>query len=1438
MILFNTTVYKMNCENSLIFLIFALPELKSVVPFYLICLNNMLKYKQIYCHSLVLRIAVVWFLWLMAPDSLGYNRGRYFRMVPSADGLSQASVLSMVQDSIGFLWVGTKEGLNRFDGYEFINYKYDPKSENSLSNNEISCLEVEGGRYLWVGTRSGGVNRLELSTGNITRYDNLTNDGLVRVIFLDSKDNLWVGTTEGLFLFGKDESGERTHIINQSRNAVYRHETNEPFIPGRLSVSIASILELEPGKLMVGAEHGLYEYNIEHNDFKSVSPLTLDVTIFTDIIRDKQGDIWAGSYDGLFRLRKNHRLSEYDLIIYNTQQPMEWRLPVDWVEQLVEDNQGNIWVGTHGGGLTQINNGRVESVFTYASQELGDLPDNQINSLVIDRSGILWIGTESKGLVYLDLLAKQFNTVFPATPYRKGLSDNLVTAVTGNEQTLWVGTSAAGIDVFRIDGQRLEFERNIPRVILTTELWKSEIISLLCDDDEQLWIGSASNRLVSYSENAGFDSYVVNGFVLSLFEDKRGNVWFGTWGQGLGFINKKTRSVVQYSQTLDSDQGLSSDKVLSILIDSNDYLWVGTKGGGLSVARLNHILNRTGRFYNLKHVPGQVNSLSYNDVYSILEGKDGSIWFATGSGLNKLKIPDGLPLEQALDQNQVFFEHLTEKEGLTGGLVYSLQEDDKGNLWLGTNKGITRFAPSENRMVTYGPNDGLPSAKFHSNGSFKQKNGGLMVFGGVDGITFFYPDSILPNPNPASVRLTALRLHNRLVVPGEKINGRKVLTKNISHTDNLALAFSDNEITFEFSALHFSSPDKNRYKYRLLGFNNQWQETGSQNRRATYTNLRPGEYVFEVTATNNDGEPSDQVARLNLKILPPWWLKPWAYAIYLTFFLFMLWIFRRYSLIGVKKKNRLIIESMEHKKETEIAEAKMRFFTNVSHEIRTPLTLIHAPLQQLLHRQHDQQTHEALLMIHRNVKRLLNQVNQLLELRRMEKGHFDFNVTSFSLDLLLQEVLPSFETLRKQKDLTIEVVKSGSCFVKADRNLMATVVYNLISNSLKFTPEKGRLSLEIIGMEPSFEDIGVTDQRIVLKVCDTGPGIPESELQNVFNRFYQLRNQNNEHLAGSGIGLSIVKEFVERNNGTIKVYNQPLKGCCFEINLPAGIEVSEVPVTEELVISSGEVTPEIECVEPDEKKQKQSKIFIVEDDVELAAYLKSFFATDYDTYYVHDGAKAWEIVAELNPDVMICDVMLPGLNGMELCRRMKRNEDTSHIPVIMLTAKTEEESMVEGLTSGADSYLVKPFNVNVLSAQVVSLLKSREIFRSRFSQQFVLEPTEEAITPMDEKFLTKLIETIETNLADPSFDVPQLIEAMHMSHSIILKKVKSLTGLSLVEFIRSMRIKKAAQIFKQDKLSVSEVGFMVGFSDPKYFSKCFAREIGMKPTDYIKEIHS
>lgn len=1363
--------------------------------------------------------------------------GLNFRSVSTGSSLSQSSVLCMVQDSTGFLWVGTKDGLNRFDGYEYVSFKYDVEDESSLSNNEISCLVLQDSTYLWIGTRSGGINRLELATNKITRYRGLTYDDLIRDLYIDKEGHLWAGTSEGLLLYESGPENEPGQFKNISRNVIYRQHTNEPFNPIRKNVSVVSIFQHEPGKLILGAEEGLFEFDLaEASSFRSVSPITVDKTVFTKIYRDRKGQLWASSYDGLFRLAKRLNVNAYDVVTYGTRATGDLRLPVDWVEDFVEDWFGDLWLATRGGGLLRISDNKVQDVYSYMRGGTNSIPDNIINSLFIDRTGVLWIGTESHELVYLDLFAKQFSVLLPGQ--QNGLSDNLVTAITGNDHVLVVGTAAAGIDVFHQEKGRLSLLKNVPRVMLSDTSWKSEISALLLDEDSLLWIGSATNSLAVLDPDGNFESYVVDGFIFSLFEDHRDNIWFGTWGQGIGYINKYTRQLERYNETPEHMLGLGSDKVLSVFEDSRGLLWVGTKGGGLSVAPTEDIIQRKGSFKVFRHnpdAPKDSEGLAYNDVYDIREDAEGNIWLATGRGLNKVELSKDIAVKDVLS-GEIRFQHISEKDGLPGGLVYTIRFDESGYLWLGTNKGLCRYHPTEGSLVSYGINDGLPSDKFNLNSAFVSENNQYMFFGGVDGLTIFHPSQIENNPFEARVAITDFKLHNRSVRAFQQRGGRRILDRNISHQDQINLAYSDNEISFEFSALHYSSPDKIRYAYRLLGFNDEWQETGSFNRRITYTNLRFGTYTLQLRATNNDGVWASELRELVIVIDPPWYLSPWAYALYFLIFLLLLIIFRKYSVIAVKKKNQLIIESLEHKKETEIAEAKMRFFTNVSHEIRTPLTLIHAPLQELINREDlDQQTHKVLSMILRNVRRLLNQVNQLLELRKMDKGELAVHYSVFSLETLVQELLLDFEPITRQNQVGVVLKAPIDSMIASDKRLLATVVHNLLSNSVKFSPVGHQVTVHIERKSENGKD------EYVLRICDQGPGIPEGEEEKVFHRFYQLPNSGFEHLAGSGIGLSIVKDFVEKLQGKVCVYNQEEGGCCFEVVLPEGdLKIDPVydhRTEEEFGQEKLTMHEDTQDSGTEEGSERKPLIAIVEDDADLAEYLQTVLQRRYRTVLFHNGKKAFDELPALMPDLLICDVMLPGMNGIDLTHRLKSNNEISPIPVIILTARTGDEHMVEGLSQGADVYLTKPFNISILEAQVSSMLKSRQTFRARFSKQMVLEPTEEAITPMDERFLTKLMEVTEQKLSDTSFDVSYLIDEMHMSHSIILKKVKALTGLSLVEFIRTMRIKKAAQIFKQDKLSVSEVGFMVGFSDPKYFSKCFTKEMGVKPTEFIRQHH-
>lgn len=1400
------------------------------------------------CKKLFISFLLLSFIALTAAEGRSYwNSELFFRDIPVDQGLSQSSVYCMLQDDKGFIWIGTKDGLNRYDGYEFLSYKYTQSNPGSLSNNEIICLENDQNKYLWIGTRSGGINRLEFATGDITRFNNLTYDDLVQDLETDSLNNLWAGTSEGLLLFSADETGERNMIRNVSETARYFNSEGKIFEPGRKNISITVIKEIRKGILFVGCEEGLFRYDVEKNEFTSISDQTLEITVFTSIVIDKEGAVWAGSYEGLFKIPAAAiKEQEAGLAHFHSGAlSADRRLEVDWVEDLAFDHLGNLWVGSRGGGLFKISKDRVSAQYKYVQGNNASLPDDLINSLMIDRTGILWIGTESKGLTYLDLYSRGFNVIRPGHTSDKGLSDNLVTALAGKDERLWVGTAAAGVDVFSIQNQGVTKRNNISRVYIDNGQFIREVMSLLIDSEDELWIGSASNRVSLYNQAGEFRSYMVNGFVFSLFEDSDFRIWFGTWGRGLGFIDKKTDRVEDYYGTAANSLGLSSDKVLCIFEDSRGLLWIGTKGGGVNVCSKEKVVARTGEFVAFKNITGNELSLSYNDVYDIWEDQNGEMWLATGSGLNKVLYDESSGLTSSAENGQLTFRSYSEDDGLAGGLVLFIEEDDNGCLWLGTNKGISRFNVQKEVFTNYGVNNGLPSGEFHVNASYKDPNTGVMYFGGVDGVAVFHPDSMRSNPFPPKPQITGLRLHNNPVFPGEKVKGKDILDKNIPYTDHLTLSHSNNEVTFEFSALHFSNPGDIKYAFRLKGFNEAWQETDSENRRSTYTNLHEGDYVFEVKATDSAGEWFPETASILVTIKPPLWRTGWAYLVYFALAVFLLFAFRKYSLIGAKQKNNLIIESIQHRKDKELTEAKMRFFTNISHEIRTPLTLIHAPLQEILNRNDlSNEVYGTLSIMHRNVKRLLNMVNQLLEFRKIDTGHSEVKPVSFNLLTLCQDTLAAFNSLADQKDIEVSVDAAEETWITSDEKMISTALYNLLSNAMKFTPSGGKVSLQLENCNNG--DLPPVERKVVVRVCDTGPGIPDHLLNKVFERFSQVKTGEHSHLGGSGIGLSIVKEFVALNEGEVRAYNRETGGCCFEMILPESTGSAEIPESEELVSTKTDERSDYEFVvetvsETDftanEGDAEKPGMCIVEDDHELANWLAGVFEKEFRVDVYYDGKEAFPGILSKMPDIIICDVMLPGMLGTELTESLKKRFETSHVPVILLTAKTGDENMLEGLKTGADSYITKPFNVNILKAQVGSLIKSRMAFKQNFAGKLSLEPSEELITPADEKFLTKLMEVTENKMGDPSFDVSVLVDEMHMSHSIILKKVKSMTGLSLVEFIRSMRIKRAAQIFRQDKLSVSEVSFMVGFSDPKYFSKCFSRQIGKKPTEYIKDHH-
>lgn len=1376
-----------------------------------------------------------------------------FEVISTAQGLSQSSVFSLAQDKKGFIWMGTRDGLNRYDGYDFLSFRNNPQDTNSLSNNEITKVFVNKQGNLWIGTRGGGLNYYDQAVNKFTRYANLNYDNFVRDIFEADDSTLWVGSSEGLLKFASAK-GNRFRYTNVSATALFKFKS-QSITKTKLNQSVISVNKLTNNKLLIGSQYGLFIYEIARNQFHKVNLGESDTTIVNCSMVNSDGSVWVGTFNGLVKLLpKKSDEYDFDLEFYNTRQKGSHHLFGNRIETMTRDCFGNIWMGIHGGGLIQFEiNGKI-STFVNDESDNQSLPDNIVNSLMMDNSGVLWIGTESQGCCKLDLYRKKFIHIRNISNKISSLNSNSVTAIAGSGNgVIWVGTAVKGVDklTYANDGSyKIDHFEKIPIILGQTS---SEVFSMYEDREGVLWIGTGSNSITRYKQGEGFRSFPINGYVFSIHQDQTGSLWIGTWGEGLGLLNRNTGSVMRLTNVPENPQSLSSDKVLAIFDDKWGNLWVGTKAGGVNVIPLSKVKQGKNEFLSFKHSHALPKGVVHNDIYCIMQDSRDNIWLGTGGGLCRVVWADA---QHSLKNIQ--FESYVEKDGLPNEMIHGIVEDKQGNLWLSTNNGLSMFNPKSKEFVNYNVNDGLQANEFRSNSYWVDKQGN-MFFGGVNGLTTFNPSNLKSNPCSANVLITRFRVANHEIKPGTEINGRRILEYDITQTKDIKLTYRDKEFTFDFAAMHYANPQRIRYAYRLVGFNDSWQIIENGNRSVTYTNLDDGKYVFQLKATNNDGKWNEKPLEVNITIQPPIWRRPWFYLIYVVIIAFLLYVFQKYSLIAVKEKNRIALERLEHKKQLELSQAKMRFFTNVSHEIRTPLTLISDPLNQVISNgEVDENSRKSLSLISNNVNRLLNMVNQLLQLRNIDLGSVKLKISEVPFVPFIKEILGHFEQQSSLKQITFTFTNElDDRPLFFDREMISTVFYNLLSNAFKFTPEKGSITVKVFkpnkpagklfvsGIKDWFTTHNNDIEWVVVEISDTGRGIPHKELKNIFHRFYQVTDPESPQFAGSGIGLSLVEEYVSLHKGQVKVSSKAGKGSRFTVLLRAGSQhfkqgqfVLEDENEENLKPSRKETLIEGSALESDKLLAKDSKdftILLIEDDRDLAGYIETYFAKKYRIKVAYDGASGLKLAESAIPDIIISDVMMPEMDGLQLCKLLKTNIETSHIPIILLTARAAEENVMEGYEQGADIYMPKPFNIEILAKQVKMLLESRIKLRQKFSQQLVFEPTDVTITSTDERFLKQLMEVTDTHLTDSEFDVTKLVDSMNMSHAVILRKVKALTEMSLVDFIKEQRLKKAALILQKGKISIAEVGYMVGFSDPKYFSKCFIKKFGKTPSEYCNE---
>lgn len=947
--------------------------------------------------------------------------------------------------------------------------------------------------------------------------------------------------------------------------------------------------------------------------------------------------------------------------------------------------------------------------------------------------------------------------------------------------------------------------------------------------------------------------FPTQGFVFSFFEDSQNNMWIGTWGGGFSKINPDSGQLTSFSNQ-GGYQSISDDRVMSFGEDSYGNLWIGTKGGGVNVSPISLLAAGQGTFATYQFSPDVANGLSDNDVNCIFRDSRGNMWLGTGNGLNRFVLPDTSRAVETIMRNKGEFVCYTEADGLPGSDIKSILEDDNGCLWVGTSNGLARICINDYSITAYSKNDGLQGNVMSERACFKDSKG-CLYFGGANGLSFFHPANMKTKADEPVVLLTDFKVSNQIVKPNMQVGGRVLLNADISDTHMMKLWPRHKDFSIDFSAMRFTNVDNVRFAYRLKGYTDEWSTTDRLEHSAVYTNIREGKYVFQVKATNGNGSWSNNVTELKIIVKPPFWRTNWSFLAYLILVAVMLFFFRRYSIIEVNVKNKLLMEAYEKQKAEEMTESKMRFFTNISHEIRTPLSLISGPLDTILQTEELNSTvRNDLLLVKKNVARLLGLTNKLLQLRKIDMGMVGPQFESVHLTPYLNDILEYFEPQFKHKEIELNIrfgIDENTDEVWIDKEMMTTAIYNLISNAYKYTHEKGRISVsafisDTVNSNMADRKTKPGTRYMNIEVCDNGVGIPAKELPYVFYRFYQASNQSSTGQAGSGIGLSIVKDYVEMHGGTVSVANKENgSGTVFTIQLPTGTEhLKGQRFKDESLVAEQDANSNVIKLSADEflgepslnDNEKQPLLLVVEDESDMLSFLERNLSKNYRVVTAADGKKAWESILSNLPDLVISDIMMPEMDGRKLCSLIKSNIETCHIPVILLSAHAADEDIIEGYGQGADCYVSKPFAMNVLEAQVSQLLSTRKQLIDLYSQKILLKPRDITITSMDEKFLNKIVDIIEDNISDTDFDVSTIVDRMNMSHSSVLKKIKALTGVSLVEFVRRHRLNKAAMIFEQEKLPITEVAYMVGFSDPKYFSKCFSKQFGKTPTEYINEI--
>jgi ligand-binding sensor domain-containing protein/signal transduction histidine kinase/DNA-binding response OmpR family regulator len=1313
-----------------------------------------------------------------------------FSHLSSDNGLSGNSINCVLKDKYGFLWVGTEDGLNKYDGYKFKVFRNKSEDGKTIPDNYINCLFEDKAGELWIGT-STGVTKYNRNNDSFASYGG----GSINSIFESSDGTFWLGTFHGLRIL--------------DRNA-------QKIIPA-------------------GFKNPQFSGSENFNTFC--------------VYEDSHKNLWIGTAKGLFLLDKE--TGKIRNIQYSPK-PYDSNL---WVNTILEDRNGFFWLGSSGGlyVLSYLNDTLVEKVSAIKIPD--QLNKGFITSICINKDHSIWIG-KNEGLVLFNPIDGTCKSFQQNSHDEQSLSHNFIRSLfLDNHDILWVGTFGGGINKY--DRNQLAFEKHQIYTSENPDLISNIVNSFEEDPSGNIWVGTdggglflwktSSNEFIPFypgSKKNNFPSYSVTTLKLSRNNEY---LWVGTTDQGLVELNIKTQSIRIFNT---KNGKLKHNAITAILEDRKGKLWVGTNGGGVSI--LSNIGNTEVESDNIEPLAA---------IITLFEDIDGSIWIGGYNGVQiynpSLKTSAYLTpanSDIAREANCIFkdsgnniwlgtrakglqlFDRINKKiitfsegQGLANNIVNSIVEDQHGYLWMGTSKGISCFDPQKHSFKNYTKEDGLQGNKFIKGAGYITKTGRIF-FGGIHGFNAFSPEAGRINSNIPNVVITDFQLAGKSL-PAEMYNQQ---SKDSNAAPQITLSYDQSVFSIEFAALNFTVPEKNQYAYMLEGFDKDWNYTGYEH-KATYTNLDPGEYLFRAIASNNDGIWNKKGTSLKIIITPPFWKTNYAYIIYFLIAIAILYYIYLEIKARERMKNEMLFQKLSKEKMEELNQMKLNFFTNISHELRTPLSLIIDPVRKIITEEVSVSQTKALSnLVFKNATRLSNLVNQLLDFRRFS-GQYKLETQHINLIEAIKEICQAFEERAKEREIEFDL--SFNCTFKdawMDIDKLEKILSNLISNAFKFTPNGGKIQVLVSTIIEKNEN-----RSLEIRVKDTGPGVPQAHKQKIFDLFFQVEGTTRYDMESSGIGLSLTKELVLLHGGKISEEGKQGEGALFVVKLPLqeniypskeaeppGVETKK----EELFINNSEDNKTADNL------PEVPIILVVEDNRELREYIAGDVLSKYQVEQAVNGIEGFEKASALIPDLIISDIMMPGGDGIEFCGKLKTDERTSHIPVILLTAKQTDEHKIEGYRTGADAYVSKPFNSALLNTQVENLLESRKRLRALFSKVKTRHAAEAVITDVDKEFMKKAEQVVLDNISNAEFDVDSFAEKLKMSRRQFYRKFKAITDQTPLEYITIVRFKKAVDLLLAGDLNISEVGYAVGFTEPANFSRAFTKVYGKSPKKYISDI--